>query len=44
MKSVWTGIGAMIIISVIAWVVTGTQNETAGERFVSENNSVRLDN
>ncbi|MEM8651432.1 MAG: hypothetical protein AAGF54_12940 [Pseudomonadota bacterium] len=44
MKSVWTGIGAMIVISVIAWAVTGTQNESASERFVSENNSVRLDN
>ena len=42
MKSVLTGIGLMAIISVIAWGVLGTQSQSSGDAFVSENNSVRL--
>lgn len=43
MKSVLHGIGAMFIISFIAWAATGTFATTSGEQFVSQNNSVRLD-
>lgn len=44
MKSVLMGIGLMVFVSVIAWIVTGTQETTTGEAYVSSNNSVRLDN
>jgi len=42
MKSVLFGIAAMVIISAIAWVVTGTQTTSSGDAYVSQN-SVRLD-
>ncbi|MEP1209922.1 MAG: hypothetical protein ABJM29_21550 [Rhizobiaceae bacterium] len=42
MKSVLMGIGLMIVVSGIAWFVTGTQEISSGEAFVSSNNSVRL--
>ena len=42
MKSVLMGIGLMIVVSGVAWVVTGTQETSSGEAFVSSNNSVRL--
>ncbi len=34
----------MVAVSAIAWVVTGTQETSSGEAFVSSNNSVRLSN
>lgn len=43
MKSVIYGLAGMFIISAVAWAVMGTQAETSGEAFVSQNNSVRLD-
>jgi len=43
MKSVLFGLAAMVVISVVAWAVMGTQATTSGEQFTSENNSVRLD-
>lgn len=42
MKSVLMGIGLMIVVSGIAWIVTGTLETSTGEAFVSSNNSVRL--
>lgn len=43
MKSVLLGICLMVVVSVGAWAVMGTQATTSGEAFVSKNNSVRLD-
>ncbi len=43
MKSVLLGLSLMAIVSTIAWAIVGTQTQTSGEAFVSQNNSVRLD-
>lgn len=43
MKSVLLGIGLMVVVSVIAWGVLGTQRQSSGDAFVSNNHSVRLD-
>tara|TARA_R110002126_G_scaffold291729_1_gene456073 strand:- start:56722 stop:56856 length:135 start_codon:yes stop_codon:yes gene_type:complete len=43
MKSVLLGIGLMVVVSVIAWGVLGTQRQSSGDAFVSSNHSVRLD-
>lgn len=43
MKSVLYGISAMIVVSVIAWAITGMQSTDSDEAFVSKNKSVRLD-
>lgn len=43
MKSVLLGIGLMLVVSVIAWGVLGTQRQSSGDAFVSSNHSVRLD-
>jgi len=43
MKSVLLGIGLMVVVSVIAWGILGTQKESTGQAFVSSNHSVRLD-
>lgn len=42
MKSVLMGIGLMIVVSGVAWIVTDTQKVSSGEAYVSSNNSVRL--
>ena len=42
MKSILIGIGAMIVVGVLAWAVLGTQTKTSSEEFTSSNNSVRL--
>ena len=41
MKSVLLGIGAMIVISALAWAIMATQSETSAEALASSN-SVRL--
>ena len=43
MKSVLYGIAAMVVISAIAWGVTGTMSVSSDEQYTSPNNSVRLD-
>ena len=43
MKSVLYGLVAMVVISVAAWAIMGTTATTSSEKFVSQNNSVRLD-
>ncbi len=43
MKSVVTGIGLMIVVSALAWMITGAQETASDEAHVSSNNSVRLD-
>ncbi len=43
MKSVFLGIGAAIVLSLAAWLLTGELDSTSAERFTSPNNSVRLD-
>ena len=42
MKSVLMGICLMVAVSAVAWIVTGTQETSSGEAFVSSSNSVRL--
>ena len=44
MKSVLSGIGLMVVVSVLAWGVIGTQVEGSGSANTSSNGSVRLDN
>jgi len=43
MKSVFYGIAAMVVVSFIAWGMSGAISTSSGEQFASENNSVRLD-
>ncbi|MEM9278875.1 MAG: hypothetical protein AAGA76_09895 [Pseudomonadota bacterium] len=43
MKSVMYGLSAMVVISIIAWAVMEGTATSSGERFTSQNNSVRLD-
>lgn len=43
MKAIVLGIGLMIVASVVAWAVLGTQEQDAGQALLSQNNSVRLD-
>ena len=43
MKSVLIGIAAAILLSGIAWYVTGEIGQSSADRFTSPNNSVRLD-
>ncbi|MDF1776847.1 MAG: hypothetical protein P1V13_12500 [Rhizobiaceae bacterium] len=43
MKSVLLGVGLMVVVSVIAWGILGTQRQSSGDAFVSSNHSVRLD-
>ncbi len=43
MKSVLLGIGLMILVSIVAWLVLGADQETSAQANVSPNNTVRLD-
>ena len=43
MKSVFLGIAAAVLLSVVAWDATGELNIASEDRFTSPNNSVRLD-
>ncbi|MDJ0614819.1 MAG: hypothetical protein QNJ29_14215 [Rhizobiaceae bacterium] len=43
MKSVIYGLTAMLLISVVAWGVTGVMATSSGDLYSSDNNSVRLD-
>lgn len=43
MKSIGLGIAAMLVISIVAWIVMGVVETDSSENFVSPNNSVRLD-
>ena len=44
MKSVLSGIVLMVVVSMIAWGVIGSQIEGSGVANTSINGSVRLDN
>lgn len=43
MKSVLIGIAAMVLISAGAWLVTESVATSSADKYVSQNNSVRLD-
>ncbi|MFK5980449.1 MAG: hypothetical protein QM488_16350 [Rhizobiaceae bacterium] len=44
MKSILSGIGIMVVVSILAWGVIGTQIEGSDAANTSSNGSVRLDN
>ncbi|MCV6596867.1 MAG: hypothetical protein OIF40_07270 [Mangrovicoccus sp.] len=43
MKSVILGIAGALLLSVLAWGITGQLGSSSAERFTSPNNSVRLE-
>lgn len=43
MKSVYLGIAAAVLLSVVAWFVTEEIGTNSQDQFTSPNNTVRLD-
>lgn len=43
MKAFWASVGAIVVISVVAWAGLSGLNQSAADRFQSASGSVRLD-